>query len=127
MKGGRGSLSAFVVCLMTSLVALVGLVNDGGELLLRYRVVTDRAEAAARVGAQQVEGVREGRVRIDADRARDAALAHLLGGGLDGSVEVSSDSVTVTVSSHRRPKFLGLIGVRGAVLRIRRTARLVEG
>ena len=127
MKGTRGSLSAFVVCLMASLVALVGLVNDGGELLLRYSVISDRTQAAARVGVQQVEGVREGRVRLDVERARRAALAHLRSGGLNGSVEVSSDSVTVIVSSHRRPGLLGLIGVRGAVLNIRRTAHLVEG
>ena len=125
--GDRGSLSAFVVCLMAGLVALVGLVNDGGELLLRYSVVTDRTQAAARVGVQQVEGVREGRVRLDVDMARSAALAHLRGGGLRGSVEVSGDSVTVTVSSHRRPGILALIGVRGAVLTIRRSAHLVEG
>ena len=125
--GARGSLSAFVVCLMAGLVALVGLVTDGGELLLRYSVVTDRTQAAARVGVQQVEGVREGRVRLDVDRARSAALAHLRGGGLRGSVDISGDSVTVTVSSHRRPGILALIGVRGAVLTIRRSAHLVEG
>lgn len=127
MRRQRGSLSAFVVCSMTALVAMVGLVNDAGSLLLRYAGTADLAQAAARVGVQEVEGVREGRPRLDTSRARSAALGWLERDGLRGSVAVSDGSVTVTVVSRQTFGFLGSFGVPAATVSVVRSAHLVEG
>jgi len=127
MRRQRGTLSAFVVCLLTALVAMVGLVNDAGSLLHWYSKTADLAQAAARVGAQEVKGVREGHPRLDGNRARSAALRHLEHEGQRASVVVSDGSVTVTLTGTQPFKFLGAFGVPAARVSVARSAHLVEG
>lgn len=127
MTGHRGSISAFVVSLMTGLVAVVGLVNDAGTMLLKYCEIADEAQNAARIAAQQVSGIRAGSPRIETNRARDAALEHLRGEGLSGSVIVTPVVVTVSVSTRPQLQFLGMFGVKQPVLSVERSAQLIQG
>lgn len=127
MKSKNGSASAFVVCLMSGLVAMVGLVNDAGTVLLRYCEVADGAQNAARVAAQQITGIRAGYPRIDTDRARRVGLEQLRRQGLAGEVQVASGLVTVTVTARPRFVFLGMFGLERPVVSVERSARLLEG
>lgn len=122
-----GSISAFVVSLMTGLVAVVGLVNDAGSILLKYCEIADSAQNAARIAAQQVSGIRAGSPRINARRAQDAALEYLRSEGLSGSVSVVPGRVTISVSATPKMEFLGMFGVVRPVVSVERSAQLVEG
>lgn len=127
MRSKNGSASAFVVCLMSGLVAMVGLVNDAGAVLLRYCEVADGAQNAARVAAQQVTGIRAGSPRIDSDRARRAGLEQLRREGLAGEVRVAPGIVIVTGAARPRFVFLGMFGLDRPVVSVERSARLLEG
>ena len=127
MMAHRGSVSAFVVSLMMGLIAVVGLVNDAGAVLLRYCEIADVAQNAARVAAQQVTGIRAGNPRIDVSDAREAAIEYLRREGHSGLVTVAPGMVTISVSARPRIVFLGLFGVRQPVVSVNRSAQLVEG
>ena len=122
----RGSITAFVVTMTIALIACAGLVFDGGRLLGARLEAADHAENAARVGAQQVTAIREGRWRLDAPEARRAALEHLSALGATGEVVVVGDDVSVTVSVHRRMVLLGIVGVGDRTVTATRTARPVD-
>ena len=109
----RGSATVFVVFLSIALLAAAGLVIDGGYALAQRRSAINHAEQAARVAADQLSepGLRNGVVRIDADRARAAAQDYLRAAGAHGSVDVHLDAVTVTVTDTYRPTLLSIVGV----------------
>ena len=71
MTRNHGSVTAFVVTVTSSLMLLVGLVHDGGRLVAAHLRVSDVAAAAARAGAQQVVGIRAGRLEVDPAAAVD--------------------------------------------------------
>jgi len=76
----RGSVTAFIVGLVMTFIACAGLAVDGGRLVTAKVRASDRAENAARLGAQAVTGIRLGvpiveerrAVRIASDFARSA-------------------------------------------------------
>ena len=109
----RGSATVFVVFLSIALLAAAGLVIDGGYALAQRRSAINHAEQAARVAADQLSepGLRNGIVRVDANRARAAAQDYLRAAGAHGSVEVNLDTVTVTVTDTYRPTLLSIVGV----------------
>ena len=123
----RASASAFVVCLMTGLVSIVGLVNDAGAVLLSYCEIADDAQNAARVAAQQVSGIRAGTPRIVTSRAHDAALEYLRHEGHSGTVAVATSRVTVSVTTRPRMMFLPVFGIKQPIVSVERSAELVEG
>ena len=45
-SGDRGSLSAFVACLVTMFIALAGLTFDGGRVISKYVEISDVAANA---------------------------------------------------------------------------------
>lgn len=97
----RGSVSAFVAVIAIALVAVAGLVYDGGQILSAQARVRDLAANAARAGAQQVDldTLRaDQRVVLDADRAATAALDYLTQHGAAGTVEINGSRVTVTAT-----------------------------
>lgn len=72
-RSQAGSVTAFVAAFAVALVAVAGLVVDGGYLLAGRSAALDEAEAAARAGAQAVDvGVLRlgGPVAIREDDAR---------------------------------------------------------
>jgi hypothetical protein len=127
MKSQRGSLSALTVCIVLSAMTLVGLVFDGGSSVSEYTRLSDIAENAARVGAQQVGGLRAGEVRIDSRAAISASQSYLQVHGVQGNVETSEDSVSVEVTGNSRFQILGIIELTNQRLRIFRTASVVSG
>ena len=71
----RGSLSAIVVCLVMATMSLAGLAYDGGRVVSTYMEMSDAAQNAARLGGQQIVGIREGNPRIDEGLATSAMRA----------------------------------------------------
>src|SRR5258708_2833637 len=123
--GGRqdsGSLTLLLALLMVALLALVGLVIDGGRKLNQSASAYAIAQEAARAGAGMVDrsvAYRSGTFGVDEAQALAAARAYLVSAGYTGSV-----------SPARGPTILGPVaGARGgSSARVRRrTAALVRG
>lgn len=127
MKTQRGSLSAITVCLVLAGVSTAGLVFDGGAAINQYQRLSDLAENAARAGAQEIVGVREGNIHIDSRAAGETSRRYLQFFGTAGEVQVSTNSVTVEISAVVTPQILGLFGLHGRRIHVLRTARIVSG
>ena len=123
----RGSVSAFVVCLFLGMVALVGLAYDGGRVSSRYGELSDLAANAARIGAQQVTGIRAGEPRIDPEGARAAAARFLARRNLPSRIVVQGDRITVSVRTVVPMRILSLLGVTERSISVTRSAELVAG
>lgn len=107
-------MTAFLVALTVSLLALGGLVLDGGLALATKVQAAGAAEAAARAGAQAIDLTAyrlDNRLQLAPDQAVSKARAHLSLVGLDGSVTVSDNTVTVVVTASQRTQLLGLVGI----------------
>lgn len=97
----RGTVSAFVAVIAIGLVAVAGLVYDGGQILNAQARARDLAANAARAGAQQVDLYTlraDQRVVLDPDRASATARDYLASQGATGTVSVDGSRITVTVT-----------------------------
>ncbi|MEU5108464.1 Tad domain-containing protein [Streptomyces sp. NPDC021354] len=110
-----GSMTLFyaVMALMGFLV--IGLVVDGGGAMNAQSRADYAAQEAARAGGQQIDpaqAIPGTAIAVDPDAARAAARAYLEDKGLDGTVTVSQDgqTLTVTVSDTYNTFFTSLIG-----------------
>lgn len=121
-----GSVSAFVVCLASTFIVVAGLAVDSGRLVAANIAVSDHAENAARIAAQQVGGIRSGERVIDPVRARAAASRYLMRFGLTGEVEVTSTAVRVTVRTVEPMTLLRLVGVRERQVSSTRRAEVAD-
>jgi len=129
-QGEQGTVTAFVTCLTIALLAVGGLVIDGGYTLAARRRAFNEANAAARSGAQAVDeaAIRAGEPpRIQPARARTLAMEHLRTAGLDGTVDATGDRVTVHVTTTQQMTILGLVGVGPLTIRADGSARAVKG
>lgn len=129
MRDERGAVTAFVACFAVALIAVFGLVVDGGLILASRRQAFNAADAAARVGAQAVDesALRAGRpLVLDAADARQRADDYLIALGLDGEVDVVGDRITVTVMKERQLSVLGFTGLGPVSVRATGTARAVQ-
>jgi hypothetical protein len=106
--------TAFVLVLTVGILALAGLTLDGG-LALSAKVQTNgQAEAAARAGAQAIDltAYRDsGALHLVPAQAVAAAHGYLATVGAQGTVTVSGDTVTVTITATRGTQLLGLVGI----------------
>lgn len=130
LRDERGTVSAFVVSFTVALLAVAGLVIDGGFTLATRRQAFNEANAAARAGAQAIDEAMlrsDGTVRIQPGRARNLALDHLTAAGLHGTVEVLDDTVTVHVTTTQELALLGIIGVGPFTIEAEGSARAVAG
>ena len=108
-----GSLVAFVLLLLVGLLALVGLVVDGGTALTAHQAAEVEAEQAARsgAGAIDVDALRSGTVRIDPGAAVAAAEGFAAASGHPGTAVVNGGVVTVTIHYGVPTSVLGLVGI----------------
>lgn len=97
-----GSVTVFFSIIAAGWVAMLILIIVGGGRVRAYQRADNIAAEAARAAGQAIEAgpaVEGGEKRLDADRARDAALAYLADAGATGTVAiVSGQSVTVTAT-----------------------------
>ena len=126
----RGSVTGFVVTFVVGLLVLVGLALDGGLTLAANVRANGHAEAAARAGAQAVDlaAYREhGTLRLVEPEAAAAAHDYLQTVGAKGTVAVTDDTVTVTVTGSQPTQLLGLIGIGAIDVRGSASARPDNG
>jgi Flp pilus assembly protein TadG len=110
----EGSATLFVVVIATALLAMAGLVIDGGYALAARQEAGGTAEQAARAGADAIsrDTLRSGGpVRLDPAAAIAAAQSILAATGHTGTATVQGDAVTVTVQITRRTAVLSVIGI----------------
>ena len=110
----RGGVLPLVAVFLVGLVAMVGLVYDGGRLVDARRRATDQAEQAARAGAAQLDPASlrgDGPYVLDGPAALAAARAYLAATGATGTVTLSGNEVRVTVAFDQPTVLLGLVGV----------------
>ncbi len=117
-RSDRGAVTLFVAIAMVGLLALAGLVVDGGAKVRAVQRADRLAAEAARAAGQALDltAVLEGSgVTVDRRPALVAAESYLRASGVSGSARVvdggSGIAVTTTISSPT--VFLGLIGVPG--------------
>ncbi|MEV5301144.1 hypothetical protein [Amycolatopsis methanolica] len=113
-RADEGRVSAFVVVLVSAILALAGLTLDGGLALAAKVRANGQAESAARAGAQAIDLAayrNSGTLRLVPAQAIARAQAHLTAEGAVGAVTISGDTVTVTVTGSQPTQLLGLIGI----------------
>jgi hypothetical protein len=129
-RGDDGTVTAFVVCFTIALIAVAGLVVDGGSILAARQHAFEDADAAARAGAQAIDvgALRDGQpVTLRPDRARQLARAQLAASGESGTVAVSGDRVTVVITRTQPLSILGFVGLRSVTVHASGTAHTVRG
>jgi hypothetical protein len=110
----NGRVTAFVVVLVTAVIAFSGLVLDGGLALAGKVRAIGEAQEAARAGAQAIDlsAYRaSGTLRLVPDQATSLARHYLAAVGRHGSVAVAGNTVTVTVSDTHSSILLGVVGI----------------
>ncbi len=124
-----GSLSAFVVLLLVALMALLGLVVDGGSALSARQSAVDEAEQAARAGAGalSVEALRAGALQLDPSAAVAAAESFARAAGHPGTASVSGGVVTVQIRYRVPTEVLGIIGIDSLPVSAQASAVDVQG
>jgi Putative Flp pilus-assembly TadE/G-like len=112
----EGAVTLFVAIAMVGLLALAGLVVDGGAKVRAVQRADRLAAEAARAAGQELDvaGVLAGSdVRVDRRAALIAAESYLRASGVQGSARVLDGgaglAVTTTISAPT--VFLGLVGV----------------
>ena len=128
--GEQGQILVLTVVMMLGLLAVLGLVADGGLVFARHRELQATADAAARAGAAQLDETlyraSNGRTaQLNPTRARQAARGYLQATGFDGHAEVSADpaSVTVALTQAMRPPIFGAFNGGDVQLSVRSLAR----
>jgi len=119
----RGSVTAFIVGLVMTFIACAGLAVDGGRLVTAKVRASDRAENAARLGAQAVTGIRLGVPIVEERWAVRIASDFLRSVGASGSVDANRFEVCVTIREQVGMTLLDLVGVDSRPVRGRRCAR----
>lgn len=110
-----GVTALFVVLITVALLAMAGLVIDGGYAMASNRRLTSQAEQAARIGADALnqDSLRDGGdPQVDPSKAVAAAQSYLAKVGAPrGQVSVDGGTVTVTINSHSKTSILSAVGV----------------
>lgn len=118
VRDESGQVAPIVAVSLLGLMAIVGLVVDGGLMFSARRNIQATVDAAARAGAMSIDEneVRASGgsdVRLDGGAAEIAVRRYLTEIGFVGSIKVTADteSVTVRLSEERNTVLLSLIGI----------------
>jgi Flp pilus assembly protein TadG len=120
----------FVVVIAAALLAMAGLVVDGGYALAARQEASTVAEQAARAGADALAPASlrgSGPLYLDPAGARRVAETYLATTGHAGQASVAGDSVTVTVKITRRTAILSAVGIAQLSATATATARGLTG
>jgi hypothetical protein len=120
-----------LLALFVALIALAGIVIDGGAKLNQAENATAIAQEAARAGAGMVNRANAystGSFTVDQGQAIAAAEQYLASAGYNGTVTaVGADSIEVTVTVTGPTKVLSIIGIDSMTSTGSATASLVTG
>jgi hypothetical protein len=127
----RGSLTLMLLALFVALLALAGIVVDGGAKLDAAENAAAIAQEAARAGAGMVNRAHAystGSFTVDRNQALAAARNYLATAGYQCCVAaVGAESIRVTVTVTRPTKILSIIGINSMTSTGTATASLVTG
>lgn len=127
----RGSITLMLVVLFVALIALAGIVIDGGAKLNQAENATAIAQEAARAGAgmvNQANAYSTGSFTVDQAQAIAAAEHYLASAGYHGSVTpAGAQSIEVTVKVTGPTRVLSIIGIDSMSSTGSATASLVTG
>jgi Flp pilus assembly protein TadG len=128
MRTDDGAISTFVVIVSMALIAVTGLVLDGGRLLAARRQAQDIAANAARAGAQALDAdeLRSGRTVLDPAAGTRAVAAYLAQTSATGTSRIGVDTVTVTVRMRIQMLLPGFAGTRLRTVTATERARAVR-
>lgn len=126
----RGSLTLMLAVMFVSLLALSGLVIDGGAKLAAAENATSVAQEAARAGAGLVNrgtAYADGTFIVDEGQAIAAADQYLATAGYAGSAEPGpgANTIEVNVTVTEPTRVLSIIGIDSMSATGTATARLV--
>ncbi|SDT13812.1 pilus assembly protein TadG-related protein [Actinoplanes derwentensis] len=124
----RGTVTAFTVVWLAAALVLAGLVLDAGLAVSTKVNARAVANAAARAGARELDlaALRiNGVIRIDQNKARTSAAGWSTRAGLRGTVTVTANTVTVSVTTSQPTQLLGLIGIRSIPVHATATAEAI--
>ena len=127
-RSEHGAVTLFVAIAVVGLLALAGLVVDGGAKVRAVQRADRVAAEAARAAGQAIDLARvlEGSdVRVDRRAAIVAAESYLRASGVEGSARVidGGSGIAVTTTTSAPTVFLGLIGVPQFTVRGKRRGR----
>lgn len=127
-RAERGAATVMLVFVAVALLAVAGLVIDGGYALGAKREAMNSAEQAARVGSDALSesALRSGRARVNPGQAIAAAQSYLHRVGTTGSVAINGGTVTVTVSTHQRTAILSAVGVTSIPVKATASAESID-
>ena len=113
VRDARGVSTLFVVLFAVAMLAVAGLVIDGGYALGAKREAMSKAEQAARIGADALDqgSLRDGDTQVNTGNAIAASRSYLGRVGATGSVSVNGGEVTVVVTSQQKTTILSAVGV----------------
>jgi hypothetical protein len=114
MTADSGQITAFVVVMATALILLAGLVLDGGLTLAARERALNLAQEAARAGAQGINLAtyrQTGNLMLSPALAQADAQQYLASTGSQGTVQVTGNTVTVTVTISQRMQILDAAGL----------------
>jgi Flp pilus assembly protein TadG len=126
----RGSASIWALLLTSgAFTVLLGLVVDGGRVIDARLEASRVAAQAARLGADQLSAssVRSGGDAVNAQSASDRVREYLAAAGQVGSVQVTGDRVTVTVTGTSPARILSVLGIDGFPIEESETAQGITG
>jgi hypothetical protein len=129
-RAEHGQVIALLVVVTVGLIAIAGLVDDGGRALAARARALDEAQAAARTGAQQINLTllrQNGSLALEAAAATRAAEDYLSTTGDRGTAAISGDTVHVTVTVSVATQILGAFGVRTLTLSADADASAIPG
>jgi hypothetical protein len=112
----RGSVTAFLAISVVGLLALAGLVVDGGAKVRAAQRADRLAAEAGRTAGQQIDlpdAIVGAVVRVDPLAAQSAARLYLHRAGVEGAVTISADRrfLVIHVTTSQPTAFLSLVGL----------------
>lgn len=127
-----GSVSVYLAVWAVALMAMAGLVVDGGAAIAARGRAADLAEQAARAGADalspaSLRGMHPADLQVDPASARSAAARVLALGGATGEVSISGLYVSVTAHVPRTAAVLSAVGVNDLTGTATATATVLHG
>lgn len=113
LSDDTGSASVAFVLIVVTLVVVIGLVVDSAGKYQMAEQAQQVASSAARAATNSISGdtVRVGELTMDPEQAVQAAQAYITAAGMEGTVTVSGQVVTVEVTTTYSTRFLSLIGI----------------
>jgi hypothetical protein len=128
LRDDRGSVTVWAISATVACVLIIGLVIDGGTMLRARSDAFALASSAARAGAQELDSSAavQGLTVLDPAAAERAALEYLAAHGATGTVAITDETITVTVTSATSLQLLRLAGAETASFTATSTVNIVK-